>query len=47
MSINNCPSCKVSPIVDITVKCRNEDCKLFDEEFLVYDWQKLKPEDKD
>jgi len=41
--INNCSQCNISPIVDIDVKCRNEECEVFDEAHHVYEWQKLEP----
>jgi len=41
--INKCPQCKVSPIVGVTVKCRNDKCEIFNEDYYVYEWQKLEP----
>jgi len=40
--INHCHKCGISPIVNVMVKCRNEECEIFDEPYLVYTWQKLK-----
>jgi len=41
MAIKTCPCCNKPPSVKIIVKCENEKCLMFGEEYYVYDWQKL------
>jgi len=40
--INNCPRCNKHPRVNVTVKCVNNKCTEFGEEYYVYEWQALK-----
>ena len=43
MCINKCPSCNKQPKVDGYVKCDNDKCLEFGDEYLIHEWQQLKP----